>query len=345
MAEQGRDGILTKACIIGAGSFGTAIAMLLGTKGLTVKIWAREDEIVEGINREQINPSYLSDVKLPDKVKAYHSIEEALDGAEMVVFSTPSHALRTVANRVKESLKGDEIVVSVAKGIEKDTLMTPSQILADVFEGALLEDQIGVLTGPSHAEEVGNFKPTTVVATAYSKRVAGIIQETFMTPAFRVYLNHDILGAEIGGALKNIMAIAAGIVDGAGLGDNAKAALMTRGLHEMKRMGSTLGASQDTFSGLTGMGDLIVTCMSQHSRNRYVGYNIGKGRSLEEITSGMSMVAEGVKTARSVSQWSERNNVEMPITDAVCRVLFEGLDPKDAVAQLMTRNAKDEIMI
>jgi glycerol-3-phosphate dehydrogenase (NAD(P)+) len=345
MAEQRRDGDINKICIIGAGSFGTAIAMLLATKGLSVKIWAREDEIVEGINRDHINPSYLSDIQLPESVIAFHSIQKALIESQMVVFATPSHALRDVANRVKSSLKGDEIIVSVAKGIEKDTLMTPSQILADVLEGALLEDQIGVLTGPSHAEEVGKFKPTTVVASAYAKRVSCIIQETFMTPAFRVYLNHDILGAEIGGALKNIMAIAAGIVDGAGLGDNAKAALMTRGLHEMKRMGSSLGASQDTFSGLTGMGDLIVTCMSEHSRNRYVGYNIGKGASLDEIRSGMSMIAEGVKTARSVSQWSERNNVEMPITDAVCRVLFEGLNPKDAVDQLMTRNAKDEIMI
>jgi len=214
-----------------------------------------------------------------------------------------------------------------------------------VLEDVTLEDQVGVLTGPSHAEEVSKFKPTTVVAAAYSTRVARIIQRTFITPMFRVYLNHDIIGAEIGGAVKNIMAIAAGIIDGADLGDNAKAALMTRGLHEMKRMGNHLGASQDTFSGLTGMGDLIVTCTSQHSRNRFVGFNIGQGKTLDEIISGMNMVAEGVKTAESVALWSRKNNIEMPITNAVYKVLFEQLDPKDAVHELMTRNAKEEINI
>ena len=345
MAQQGRDQIINRISIIGAGSFGTAIAVLLGNKGKKITIWAREKDVVEGINENSFNPSYISDVKLPETVRASHSIEESISGSDLIVFATPSHALRSVAMKTKPFINGSEIIVNVAKGIEEDTLLTPSQILAEVLDGKLLEDQIGVLTGPSHAEEVSHFKPTTVVASAYSKRAARIIQDTFMTPEFRVYLNHDIIGAEIGGALKNIMAIAAGIVDGAELGDNAKAALMTRGLHEMKRMGSALGASQDTFSGLTGMGDLIVTCTSKHSRNRFVGYNIGKGSTLVEITSGMNMVAEGVKTARSVSQWSTRNNVEMPITDAVCRVLFENVDPKDAVHQLMTRNAKDEIMI
>lgn len=331
--------------IIGAGSFGTALAALLGEKGHDIKIWAREPEVVKGINRNHLNPSYLSDVTLPLNVTGNHEIKECLAGCEMVLFATPSHAMREVSTKVKPYLTGEEIIVSVAKGIEQDTLRTPSQILADVLNGVILEDQIGVLTGPSHAEEVGMKKPTTIVASAYSNRVARIIQETFMTPMFRVYVNYDIVGAEIGGALKNIMAIAAGIVDGAELGDNAKAALITRGLHEMKRMGSALGASQDTFSGLTGMGDLIVTCTSKHSRNRFVGYNIGKGKTLKEITAGMTMVAEGVKTARSVSQWSKQNNIEMPITDAVNKVLFEKMNPADALRELMTRNAKEEIMI
>jgi glycerol-3-phosphate dehydrogenase (NAD(P)+) len=334
-----------KISIIGAGSFGTAIAVVLGNSGYDITIWAREPEVTEGINRNKKNPDYLTDVSLPESVRASNSIEETIKGSDMVVFATPSHALREVAQKTRSHLSGREIIVSVAKGIEQDSLMTPSQILVNVLDGAVLEDQIGVLTGPSHAEEVGTFKPTTVVASAYSKRAARIIQETFMTPMFRVYLNYDIIGAEIGGALKNIMAIAAGIVDGAELGDNAKAALITRGLHEMKRMGSALGASQETFSGLTGMGDLIVTCTSHHSRNRFVGYNIGKGKSLDEITSGMNMIAEGVKTARSVSQWSRKNNIEMPITDAVYKVLFENLDPSDAVYELMTRIAKNEIMI
>jgi glycerol-3-phosphate dehydrogenase (NAD(P)+) len=223
--------------------------------------------------------------------------------------------------------------------------MTPTQILVSVFDGVILEDQIGVLSGPSHAEEVSKFKPTTVVAAAYSKRVARIIQETFMTPMFRVYLNQDIIGVEIGAALKNIMAIAAGIADGADMGDNAKAALITRGLHEMKRMGVAMGASQDTFSGLTGLGDLIVTCTSEHSRNRYVGYNIGQGKKLDEIITGMNMVAEGVKTTDSVNQWAEKNSIEMPITRAVHKVLFENMDPTDALIELMTRNPKEEKMI
>lgn len=334
-----------KIGVIGAGSFGTALAFLLADKGHEVSIWAREPEVVKGINENKKNPSYMTDLILPDNIVAFYTIEECIRNSEMILFSTPTHALREVAEVTKNLLTGSEILVTVSKGIEEDTLLTPSQILVNVLKDAILEDQIGILTGPSHAEEVALLKPTTVVASAYSKRVSRIIQETFMTPRFRVYLNQDIMGAEIGGALKNIMAIAAGIVDGAEMGDNAKAALMTRGLHEMKRMGSAIGASQDTFSGLTGMGDLIVTCTSTHSRNRYVGYNIGQGQTLEEITSGMKMVAEGVKTARAVHQWSKRNNIEMPITEAVYKVLFKNMNPKDAVQELMTRQAKDEIMI
>lgn len=334
-----------KIGVIGAGSFGTALANLLANKGHEISIWAREKEVVSGINKNKVNPSYLKELVLPSNIYAFDTIKECICDAEMILFSTPTHALREVAGVTKNLLSGNEILVTVSKGIEEDTLLTPSQILVNVLKTAILEDQIGILTGPSHAEEVALSKPTTVVASAYSKRVSRVIQETFMTPRFRVYLNQDIMGAEIGGALKNIMAIAAGIVDGADLGDNAKAALMTRGLHEMKRMGSAMGAAQDTFSGLTGMGDLIVTCTSTHSRNRYVGYNIGRGKTLQEITSGMNMVAEGVKTARSVHQWSKKNHVEMPITEAVYKVLFKNMNPRDAVQELMTRDAKDEIMI
>jgi glycerol-3-phosphate dehydrogenase (NAD(P)+) len=334
-----------KIAIIGAGSFGTAMAVVLGSKIYPVTIWAREPEVVAGINENRFNPSYLEEVELPESVVGEKSLKKAVKNCEMIVFATPSHALREVATKVKPILDGNEIIVSVAKGIEKETLMTPSQILVDVLDDVMLEDHIGVLTGPSHAEEVGLGKPTTVVASAYSKRVARIIQEAFMTNRFRVYLNHDILGVEIGGALKNIMAIAAGVVDGAELGDNAKAALITRGLHEMKRMGMALGASQDTFSGLTGMGDLIVTCTSQHSRNRFVGFSIGQGKKLDDIISGMKMVAEGVKTAESVCQWSQQNGVEMPITSAVYKVLFEGVPPRKMVEELMTRIPKEEKVI
>ena len=336
---------MKKVSIIGAGSFGTALSVVLGHGGFSVTLWARERNVVEKINSERKNPDYISDVELPDSVSATDSLEVALDSAEIVLFATPTHALRSVATNVKPFITGKEIIVTVSKGIEKDTLMTPTQILVSVFDGIILEDQIGVLSGPSHAEEVSKFKPTTVVAAAYSKRVARIIQETFMTPMFRVYLNQDIIGVEIGAALKNIMAIAAGIADGADMGDNAIAALITRGLHEMKRMGVAMGASQDTFSGLTGLGDLIVTCTSEHSRNRYVGYNIGQGKKLDEIITGMNMVAEGVKTTDSVNQWAEKNNIEMPITRAVHKVLFDNMDPTDALIELMTRNPKEEKMI
>ncbi len=336
---------MKKISIIGSGSFGTALSVILAKSGYGVTLWAREKEVAAGINENHINPSYLSDVALPESIVCTTDYREALSGAEMVVIATPSHAVREVAKTIKVFLSGKELIVTVSKGIEQDTFMTMSQVLVDVLADTIIEDQIGVLYGPSHAEEVGHFKPTTVVAAAYSKRVARAIQDAFMTPMFRVYLNYDIIGVEIGGSVKNVMAIAAGIVDGAELGDNAKAALITRGLHEMKRMGRMLGASQDTFSGLTGMGDLIVTCTSKHSRNRYVGYRIGQGDKLEEIVSGMNMVAEGVKTARSVHQWAERNKVEMPITEAVYKVLFEDVEPSDALYELMTRNPKEEIMI
>ncbi|MDR9418293.1 NAD(P)H-dependent glycerol-3-phosphate dehydrogenase [Gracilimonas sp.] len=331
--------------VIGAGSFGTALAMVLDQAGNEVQIWAREAEIADRINEEHVNPSYLNDIELPKTIKAYNNLEQCMQSQDMVVFATPSHALREVGNKLKPCLDGHEILVTVAKGIENDTFKTMSQVLVEVMDGTTLEDNIGVLYGPSHAEEVGKLKPTTVVAAAYSTRTARIIQEAFLTPMFRVYINNDVIGVEIGGSVKNIMAIAAGIVDGAELGDNAKAALITRGLHEMKRMGAKMGTHSDTFSGLTGMGDLIVTCTSAHSRNRSVGFRIGKGEKLDDIIDSMNMVAEGVKTTKSVRDWSEKHNVEMPITNAVYSVLFENMDPKDALYKLMTRDPKDEIVM
>lgn len=331
--------------IVGAGSFGTALALVLDTAGNNVQMWAREENIARQINEKHINPSYLNDIPLPEGIKAYNDLEQCLKSQDMVVFATPSHTLREVAAKLKPCLDGHEILVTVAKGIENDTFKTMSQILIEVMEGTTYEDNIGVLYGPSHAEEVGKLKPTTVVAAAYSTRTARIIQETFLTPMFRVYINNDVIGVEIGGSVKNIMAIAAGVVDGAELGDNAKAALITRGLHEMKRMGLMMGAHSDTFSGLTGMGDLIVTCTSTHSRNRSVGFRIGKGEKLEDIIDSMNMVAEGVKTTKSVRDWAVKNNVEMPITRAIYSILFENVDPRDALYELMTRDPKDEIVM
>ncbi len=336
---------MRKVTIVGAGSFGTALATVLDTAGNEVQIWARETEVVESINTYHKNPAYLTDLDLPKSITAHYDLEQCLKSQDMILFATPSHTLREIAARIKPCLSGKEILVTVSKGIENDTFKTMSQILIEVMDGVTYEDNIGVLYGPSHAEEVAKLRPTTVVAAAYSSRTTRIIQETFITPMFRVYANNDVIGVEIGGSVKNIMAIAAGVVDGAELGDNAKAALITRGLHEMKRMGAMMGAHHDTFSGLTGMGDLIVTCTSKHSRNRHVGEHIGRGEKLDDIIKSMNMVAEGIKTTKSAYDWSVKNNVEMPITEAVYNVLFNDINPSEALQKLMTREPKDEIII
>lgn len=333
---------MKKIAIIGAGSFGTALAMVLTRAGNSVKIWAREKEVADAINHRHKNEDYLPGVSLSQDIVCYNNLEACLDNPDIVLFATPSHAVREVAGKVKPYLSGKEIIVNVAKGIENDTQLRISEVLDEVLEDKIRSSQIVVLTGPSHAEEVARFQPTTIVAASESRENAEYIQSTFMTPMFRIYVNNDIIGVEIGGAVKNIIALAAGIADGFELGDNAKAALLTRGLHEMKRLATALGASTDTLSGLTGMGDLIVTCTSQHSRNRRFGYRIGKGEKMKEIEQSMNMVAEGVKTTRAVKQWADSLDIEMPITNAVFSVLFEDENPKDMLYQLMTRTLKDE---
>ena len=333
---------MKRIAIIGAGSFGTALAVVLNRAGNLVKIWAREKYVANAINDDQENDDYLPGVTLPSGITCYNSLEECLDTPDIILFATPSHALREVALRVKPHLNGKEILVNVAKGIENDTQMRMSEVLGEVLKEKIPVEQVVVLTGPSHAEEVARFQPTTIVAASVSRKNAEFIQNTFMTPMFRIYVNNDIIGVEIGGAVKNIIALAAGIADGFDLGDNAKAALLTRGLHEMKRLATALGASADTLSGLTGMGDLIVTCTSKHSRNRRFGYRIGKGEKMENIEESMNMVAEGVKTTRAVKQWADHLEIEMPITNAVFSVLFENEDPKNMLYALMTRTLKDE---
>jgi len=328
--------------IIGAGSFGTALSKVFIDAGNEVQIWAREADIADQINQHHHNPAYLPDLELPKELKAVKTLQEVVQNQQLLVLATPSHTLRTMAESIKPMLKGDEVVITVSKGIEQDTFMTMSQVLVEALEGVITSDQIGVLYGPSHAEEVAHQKPTTVVAASYSTRTATYIQNTCMTSMFRIYVNNDVLGVEIGGSVKNIMAIAAGVIDGAGWGDNTKAALITRGLHEIKRMGVQFGAHTDTFSGLTGMGDLIVTCTSEHSRNRRLGLEIGKGKSLDEVVEGMDMVAEGVKTTRAVYYWAKKHGIEMPITTAIYQVLFEGMNPVDALNDLMNRDPKQE---
>jgi glycerol-3-phosphate dehydrogenase (NAD(P)+) len=333
-----------KVTVIGAGSWGTALAIVLARAEHDVEIWAREKEICYGINNFHENETYLPGVTLADSITASTDMEATLKNRDMVVVATPSHTVREVATRFKPMLSGNEFIVSVSKGIEIDTYMTMSQVLTEVLDGVIVEDHIGVLYGPSHAEEVSVFKPTVVTASAYGRSTAHAIQAAFLTPMFRVYANYDVIGVEIAGSVKNIIALAAGINDGIGMGDNAKAALLTRGLAEMRRLGMRLGASQDTFAGLAGMGDLIATCTSLHSRNRHVGFQIGKGEKLDAIIEKMNMVAEGVKTTKSVYGMAKKYQVNMPITEKVYSILFEDVDPKDAVFELMTRDPKQEIL-
>lgn len=330
--------------IIGAGSWGTALSLVLADSGHKVRLWAREPEVVQHINRTHRNPVYLSEIDLPENVISFETLEEAVLTAEVVLVATPSHALRAISERLKPLLNGSQLLISVVKGIENESFKTMTQVLSEVMEGTVPRDNIATLYGPSHAEEVALRLPTAVVVAAYSSSTAEVVQNMFSSPMFRVYVNRDVLGVEVSGSIKNIMAIAAGIAEGAGFGDNAIAALITRGLQEIKRLGMRLGASQDTFAGLAGVGDLVVTCTSKHSRNRYVGRRIGDGETLEAIIKDMKQVAEGVETTRSVYGWAKKLHVDMPITQAVYQVLFEGLNPREGVYMLMTRSQKEEVL-
>lgn len=327
--------------IFGAGSWGTALAISLAEAGRAVTLWARRAEAAAAMQHTLHNPTYLPEADIPERVHITSDLEEAARRAGCWVIATPSQAVRAVAGRLQPHLNPDLTVVSLAKGIENDTLLTTSQVLADVF-ASLPEAHIAVLYGPSHAEEVAEGKPTTVVVAAASLSVAHRVQQIFMTDRLRVYINSDVTGVEIAGSVKNVLAIAAGISDGLDYGDNAKAALLTRGLAEMQRLGLAMGAKAETFAGLAGIGDLVVTCMSRHSRNRALGEQIGRGRTLEEIEDEMTMVAEGVRTTVSVQALARRHGIEMPITEAVYAVLFEGAQPRDLVDDLMTREAKRE---
>jgi glycerol-3-phosphate dehydrogenase (NAD(P)+) len=327
--------------LFGAGSWGTALAVHLSTAGRDVTLWARRQEAVEQMRRTRHNPRYLKDLLIPSSVQVTSDLETAAQASDLWAVAVPSQNLRNVAERLQPYAGEPDTIVSLAKGIENDTLMTMSQVLDEVLEDASRE-QIGVLYGPSHAEEVAEGRPTTMVAAAPGEPVAEYIQDTFMTSGLRVYVNTDVIGVEIGGSAKNVLAIAAGISDGVGYGDNAKAALITRGLAEIRRLGLAMGANAQTFAGLAGIGDLVVTCMSRHSRNRAVGEQIGKGKTLDEVVSEMDMVAEGIRTTQSIHDLAKRHGLDLPITEAVHRVLFEGEQPHDMVQNLMTRSAKRE---
>ncbi len=333
--------MVEKVSVIGGGSWGTALATLLYNNGYDV--WLRDisQKKVDEINNKHIN-SYLPEVKLPEDIKATVDIKEATKDAKLIVVVVPSHVVRNVAQELNGLLKEDTIIVTAAKGIEEETGLRMSEVLKAELD-VKLHDNIVALSGPSHAEEVILDQPTTVVVANKNKNLAQKVQDIFMSDSFRVYTNPDMIGVELGAAVKNIIAIAAGISDGLSYGDNAVAALVTRGITEIKRLGVALGANSMTFAGLTGLGDLIVTCSSQHSRNRRLGYKIGSGKSLDQALDEMQMVAEGVRTAKAVYNLASDLGIEMPIVNQVYRVLFEGKDPKEAVNNLMLRGAKHEI--
>ncbi|MGA9293385.1 MAG: NAD(P)H-dependent glycerol-3-phosphate dehydrogenase [Ignavibacteriaceae bacterium] len=330
-----------KISVLGAGGWGTTLAILLHYNGHKVTLREYDKHYVKSLNKTRLNENFLPGIKIPEEIKIIHDLEEATTNQNLIVLAVPSQFLRGVVKEVKFSNIKDSILVSVAKGIENNSLMTMSQMIKDVFP-QIDSDQIGALSGPSHAEEVSRRIPTAVVAASQSFETSKSVQAAFITSYFRVYGSTDVCGVELGGAFKNVIAIGAGIVDGAKFGDNTKAAIMTRGIAEISRLGVAMGASPETFAGLSGMGDLIVTCMSRHSRNRYVGEQIGAGKKLKQVLKSMQMVAEGVETSRSATKLSQKNGIETPITDEVYKILFEDKDPVKATTDLMTRDMKME---
>lgn len=333
---------MDKVSVVGAGSWGTALAIGLGKKQYPVFLWARHKEAVEAINVDRENSRYLKGCKIPDSVKATQDLQEALRNSHMVVIAVPSHAVREVSRQCSPYIKPGMYIVNTAKGFELETLKYMSTVIEEETIPQV-RDNIVVLSGPSHAEEVGLGMPTTVVVSSKKRSSAEHIQDIFMSDTFRVYTNPDITGVQLAGALKNVIALATGISDGLGFGDNTKAALMTRGIAEITRLGIRMGADVMTFAGLAGIGDLIVTCTSMHSRNRRAGIQLGKGKKLQEVLEGMGMVVEGVRTARAAHMLSRKYRVEMPITEHVYKVLFEGLDGRQAVKDLMVREKKNEM--
>jgi glycerol-3-phosphate dehydrogenase (NAD(P)+) len=330
-----------KVAVVGAGSWGTAVAAIACANSETV-LWARRAELADAINTTRENPSYLPGVRLPDSLGATASLEEACTGADVVVLGVPSHGFRDVLHEAAPFVAPRAVVVSLSKGIEQGTLRRMTEVIDEALEG---HDWgcVGVLTGPNLAKEVAAGQPTASVVAVRKPDLAQQLQQLFFTPTLRVYTNPDVIGCEMAGALKNVLAIGAGIADGLGYGDNTKAALITRGLAELARLGVACGGDPMTFSGLAGMGDLIATCSSPQSRNRHVGVELGKGRALDEIVDEMSMVAEGVKSTAAVLAIAERFDVEMPLAAFVGRVLYEGAHPADLVPELMLRKAKPEL--
>ncbi|RSK27443.1 NAD(P)H-dependent glycerol-3-phosphate dehydrogenase [Bacillus sp. HMF5848] len=333
---------MKEIAVLGAGSWGTALSLVLSDNGYRVRLWGHLAEQIDEINQQRTNKKYVPDIVLPDSIQGYLSLEEACKHLDIIVLAVPTKAIREVLRQAVPLFGSAKHIVSVAKGIEPDTHLRISEIIEEEVPDNLRESVV-ILSGPSHAEEVVLRHPTTVTVSSKNKQATERIQDTFMNQNFRVYTNPDLIGVELGGALKNIIALGAGISDGLGHGDNAKAALITRGLAEIARLGSALGANPLTFSGLTGVGDLIVTCTSVHSRNWRAGHMLGKGKALQDVLDSMGMVVEGVRTTKAAYQLSKKLNVEMPITTAIYKLLFEDVSAKEAVESLMGRMKTHEM--
>jgi len=332
---------MTRLAIIGAGSWGTALGIIAGRAGHRVQLWSRSSDVVESINRHRVNSRYLSGHEIPASVEASDDLNDALSGVELVVLAAPSHVTRELLIRMMHRFQPGMIFVSATKGIEIESGKRISEILQDVLKNQF-EPRFVCLSGPSFAQEVALGQPTAVVAASNDFLDARLVQETFSFQNLRIYTNRDVVGTEIGGAVKNVMALAAGMVAGLGLGTNSVAALITRGLAEIARFALAQGARMETLMGLAGMGDLVLTCTGALSRNRYVGQELGRGRSIEEILRGMHEVAEGVKTAQAVHRLALRIDVDMPITSEVNSVLYEGKKAEAAARELMVRPLRGE---
>lgn len=324
--------------VLGAGSWGTALAVLLCENDHEVTLWSVDKREVAMIDEKREQVEKLPGVRIPDRIRVTGELESSITGQDMLVLAVPSIFIRSTAHSIAPFVEDAQIIVNVSKGIEEGTLMN----MTDVIEDEIPNARVGVLSGPSHAEEVGRRIPTTVVAGAHDQETAEIIQDAFMNSFFRVYTSPDMIGIELGAALKNVIALAAGVVDGLGFGDNTKAALITRGIAEITRLGTAMGGRAETFGGLSGIGDLIVTCTSTHSRNHSAGYLIGQGKTCQEAMDEVKMVVEGVYSAKAALDLAKKYHVEVPITEQVNRVLFEGIPAREAVPPLLMRNRTSE---
>ncbi len=342
MNENNIDINSTKIGVVGAGNWGSALANLLGLKGFKVDLWAFETEVRDQIQKYRENKVFLPGISLSPNIFPSNDLAEVVSGKDLVVIVVPSHVVRETAHKIAGLISKDTIIVSASKGIENKTHLTMSGVLKEILS-EIPEDNFAVLSGPSFAGEVALNVPTLVTVASKNHKTAGFVQRVFATKFFRVYTNNDIIGVELGGSVKNVIAIAAGIVDGLGLGLNTRAALITRGLTEIRRLGIKLGANPRTFTGLAGIGDLLLTCTGDLSRNHTVGKKIGQGKKLKDILSEMRMVAEGVKTTRSVYNLSRKLGVDMPISCEIYHILYDDYSPKKALYRLMTRDLKQEL--